>query len=46
MTANLKSSIKVGDEVPNFTLPSLDGKPVSLTDFKGKRLAVFFWASW
>ncbi|MBX3021608.1 MAG: TlpA family protein disulfide reductase [Bdellovibrionales bacterium] len=31
---------------PNFTLPTLDGKPVSVTDFKGKILLVNIWATW
>ena len=37
---------KVGEEAPDFTLPSLDGKPVSLSDYRGKRVVVFMWASW
>ncbi len=31
---------------PNFTLPDVNGKPVSLADFKGKYVLVDFWASW
>jgi peroxiredoxin len=36
----------VGDTAPDFTLPSLDGDPVSLSDYRGKRVALFMWASW
>ena len=37
----------VGDKAPEFTLPSLaDGKHVSLSDYLGKKLALFIWASW
>lgn len=31
---------------PDFTLPDLSGKPVSLSSFKGKWVLVDFWASW
>ena len=30
----------------NFTLPDLDGKKVSLGDFKGKVVVVDFWGTW
>jgi peroxiredoxin len=33
-------------EAPAFTLNSLDGKPISLSDFKGKPVLVTFWATW
>ena len=29
-----------------FTLPDLDGKPVSLADFKGKVVLLDFWGTW
>ena len=31
---------------PNFTLKDLDGKDVSLSDFKGKWVILDFWGSW
>jgi peroxiredoxin len=31
---------------PDFILPDADGKPVSLSSFKGKYVLVDFWASW
>lgn len=34
------------DGVPDFTLPDLDGKPVSLSQFKGTPVLVNLWASW
>src|SRR5262249_26167002 len=34
------------DGIPNFTLPDLNGKNVSLTDFKGKILLLNIWATW
>lgn len=34
---------KIGDKAPKFTLASDDGKEVSLKDFKGKRVLLFFY---
>lgn len=31
---------------PDFTLPDVNGKPVSLSSYKGKYVLVDFWASW
>jgi len=36
----------VGKQAPDFRLPALDGRTVSLSDYRGKKLAVVFWASW
>jgi peroxiredoxin len=33
-------------EAPCFSLKSLDGKQVSLSDFKGKPVLITFWATW
>ncbi|MEW6008804.1 MAG: TlpA disulfide reductase family protein [Candidatus Omnitrophota bacterium] len=34
-------------KAPNFSLPDLNGKQVSLSDFKSKgNLVLFFWATW
>ena len=35
-----KTNLKVGDEAPDFTLPDSDGKPVKLSDFRGKNVVV------
>ena len=31
---------------PDLTMPDINGKPVSLSNFKGKYVLVDFWASW
>lgn len=33
-------------EAPNFTLPDLNGKLHSLSDFRGKKVLLITWASW
>lgn len=40
------SGLKRGQTPPPFTLPSLDGKQVSLSQYKGKVVFLNFWASW
>lgn len=34
------------DNMSDFTFKTLDGKEVSLADYKGKKIYVKFWASW
>jgi peroxiredoxin len=36
----------VGKQVPDFSLPDADGRPVSLASYRGKYVLVDFWASW
>jgi|TARA_R100000479_G_scaffold130736_1_gene68726 peroxiredoxin Q/BCP len=36
-------TLKEGDKVPNFTVNDQEGNPVSLTDYKGHKLVVFFY---
>lgn len=38
--------IEVGKPAPDFTLPSPDGKQISLSEFKGKWVMLDFWGSW
>lgn len=38
--------IAQGQSVPDFTLKDIDGKTVSLSDFRGKTVLLLFWASW
>ena len=35
--------LEIGTKAPEFTLPDKDGKPVSLTDFAGKKVVLYFY---
>lgn len=43
---NSPGLLAVGRTAPPFTLHTPDGKPVSLTELKGKVVVLDFWASW
>ncbi len=43
----LDTVVRVGDVVPDFVLPSItDGKMLSFSSFRGKRVLLFLWGSW
>jgi hypothetical protein len=33
-------------QAPDFTLPDLEGRPHSLSDYRGRKIFLFSWASW
>lgn len=33
-------------EAPGFTLPALAGKPVQLSDLRGRAVLLYFWTTW
>ena len=35
--------LKPGDKAPEFTLKADDGKDISLSDFRGKRVLLYFY---
>jgi len=39
-------SVALGELAPDFTLKTLDGKSVTLSDLKGKKVILNFWATW
>jgi thiol-disulfide isomerase/thioredoxin len=45
LVACLATPVMAADAV-DFTLPDLDGKPVSVADYRGKWVIVNFWATW
>lgn len=36
----------LNEQAPNFTLTSIDGKKISLANYRGKAVIVDFWATW
>ncbi|MHB1058436.1 MAG: TlpA family protein disulfide reductase [Rhodanobacter sp.] len=36
----------VGQPLPPISLPDLDGRPHALSDYRGRRVLLNFWASW
>jgi peroxiredoxin Q/BCP len=39
----MSTRLAAGDPAPDFTLPDADGKPVSLSDYRGRRVVVYFY---
>ncbi|WP_342470122.1 redoxin domain-containing protein [Ureibacillus sp. FSL K6-3587] len=39
-------SVGLGKPAPDFTLNTLDGNPLTLSDLKGKKVILNFWATW
>ncbi len=42
LSTSVLGQYKVGDHVSNFTLKDVDGKNVSLYDYSGKVVVIFF----
>ncbi len=44
---SLGQKVKVGGPAPDFFVPALDGdRAIRLSDFRGRRVLIFTWASW
>jgi len=39
----MTTRLAAGDPAPDFTLPDADGRPVSLSDHRGRRVIVYFY---
>ena len=46
VTTSLGRTPNSGDLAPDFTLKTLDGEPVSLSDLRGQPVLINFWATW
>jgi thiol-disulfide isomerase/thioredoxin len=42
----IQSALAVGEEFPTFAEKDLEGKALSLADYKGKVVLIDFWATW
>ncbi len=42
--SNKELPIKIGELAPSFELPNLEGKKISLEDFRGKNTLLLFWS--
>lgn len=38
--------LETGKKVPDFTLHTLEGKEVTLSDYRGEKVLINFWATW
>jgi thiol-disulfide isomerase/thioredoxin len=45
-TPSVTAAPEKGKPAPDFTLTDLDGKTVTLSSLKGKRVLINFWATW
>ncbi|MEQ4519809.1 thioredoxin-dependent thiol peroxidase [Pseudarthrobacter sp. B907] len=43
MSQNVTVKLQPGTPAPDFTLPDAEGKPVSLADYRGKNVIVYFY---
>ena len=41
-----RNVVKLGEPAPNFQLRDMDGRPVALSDLRGKVVLLNFWATW
>jgi len=39
-------SVEAKNTLPDFTIPTIDGRTIKLSDYRGKVLVVDFWATW
>jgi len=43
MISSAQTKLKVGDKAPDFTANDQDGKKISLSDYKGKKVVLYFY---
>ncbi len=42
----ISRALRIGDRAPSFTVTTLDGKKVSLDDYRGQVLCLYFYGTW
>lgn len=42
----IQQTVTVGDRLPDLSLPDLNGRPVALSEYRGRKLLLFVWGSW
>jgi thiol-disulfide isomerase/thioredoxin len=45
-TPSASTSLRIGDRADDFVLPDLAGKPQRLSQWRGRRVLLNFWATW
>lgn len=45
-STNLHTGIQEGEKAPDFQLDTLEGEAIKLSDSKGKKVVLNFWATW
>ncbi|SFK29254.1 Peroxiredoxin [Halobacillus dabanensis] len=43
---NAPDGLEVGEKAPDFTLQTLEGETVKLSDYRGKKVFLNYWATW
>lgn len=46
LRSSTEGTVQIGDEVPDFTLYTFEGDPITLSELRGKVVVINFWASW
>src|SRR5512137_1422010 len=46
LPADASTGNRIGNLAPDFTLVTVDGKEIKLSDYRGKPVILNFWATW
>jgi peroxiredoxin len=46
MATSVNARGRVGADLPEISLPTLDGKTLDFAALRGKKTLLFFWGSW
>lgn len=45
-SGQIAQGVQIGNAAPVFTLKTLDGRSIKLSDFRGQKVLLNFWATW